>query len=509
MRRAAYRSLCIYRTYLFILCCLFVLFLYYYNSKNTSLNLLEAQNAVKHVAYSMHSDETDKQILLLTKQGYLNIDTKSLEFKAILKPSLFGNLPDLYNFEDVNPEIHLKGPQNFFRSPPTLIIAIPTVKRNVKNYFEQTIENLMSNLQDYEVYQVLFLIADFSNDKSYTNKIVSWLQSKYPQAVEHGLFEVITPPSYYYPVNLKSLAPTFNDSSSRMYWRTKQNLDYAYLMTFARIAHMNSNFYIQLEDDVLATSGYVTQIINFVSSKPNFFSCEFSQLGFIGKLFRVSNLHYLTNSILMFYKDKPVDWIVSDLFNSRFCSPEVNCAKSINGVYRFIQKPPLFQHVGKYSSLTNKVQLLREKSFQRGSKPKIENHLLNDYNVQITQIPNSTIPIDALISFFKYGQPLQIDKPPNNLELNFNFDEPIQMKHAEVRFALKYNSKRPQVDFPLVVEAIFLSNSTTTGVYQKLNSTSRYFYNYEGAQQTLLSNLRVTLCEKDYDYFVYTSLLIR
>jgi hypothetical protein len=73
--------------------------------------------------------------------------------------------------------------------------------------------------------------------------------------VEQGLFEVISAPNYYFPTNLNQTTPTFNDSAERMYWRTKQNLDFAYMMIYARLAHPNSNFYIQLEDDILATKG--------------------------------------------------------------------------------------------------------------------------------------------------------------------------------------------------------------------------------------------------------------
>lgn len=32
-------------------------------------------------------------------------------------------------------------------------------------------------------------------------------------------------------------------------------LDYAYLMTYARLAHANSRYYLQLEDDIVASPG--------------------------------------------------------------------------------------------------------------------------------------------------------------------------------------------------------------------------------------------------------------
>lgn len=38
----------------------------------------------------------------------------------------------------------------------------------------------------------------------------------------------------WYPSDLHSVPPTFNDSPERMYWRTKQNLDYIYLMSYCQ-----------------------------------------------------------------------------------------------------------------------------------------------------------------------------------------------------------------------------------------------------------------------------------
>jgi hypothetical protein len=139
----------------------------------------------------------------------------------------------------------------------------------------------------------------------------------------------------------------------------------------------------------------------------------------------------------MYFKDKPVDWILSDVFNSRFCSPEnKSCAKQINDIHRFIRKPALFQHVGRHSSLKNKVQPLREKVFQRGSKPKLEDHIVNDYkDVQIGTNPDLITNPEVLTKFFKYGLPLQLHNTPKGLEFQFNFDEPIQMKR---KFSKKF-----------------------------------------------------------------------
>jgi alpha-1,3-mannosylglycoprotein beta-1,4-N-acetylglucosaminyltransferase A/B len=50
---------------------------------------------------------------------------------------------------------------------------------------------------------------------------------------------------------------------------------------------------------------------------------KISSLGFIGKMFRSSDLPLIVQFILMFYKDKTVDWLLQHVFYVRYCSPEL------------------------------------------------------------------------------------------------------------------------------------------------------------------------------------------
>jgi alpha-1,3-mannosylglycoprotein beta-1,4-N-acetylglucosaminyltransferase A/B len=265
----------------------------------------------------------------------------------------------LFGVKNVNPKVLLTAPTNFRRTPPEIVIAIPTVKRIEKEYFKDMIQNLMKNIEHYEWRNVLFLVfvANFPSDEKSSIDIINWLNLTFPKAVNQGLFEVIEPPELYYPSDLDLIEPTFNDSRERMVWRTKQNLDYAYLMTYARLSRFSSRFYLQIEDDVLSAPGnkgliftylsnlgYVNEILKYANSNPKFLTIDYASLGFIGKLFHIYDLHLFINSILMFYRDKPVDWILDQYFYSRFCSPEKNgCVNRINGVHRFHRKPSLFQ----------------------------------------------------------------------------------------------------------------------------------------------------------------------
>jgi len=92
---------------------------------------------------------------------------------------------------------------------------------------------------------------------------------------------------------------------------------------------------------------------------------EFSSLGFIGKCFRDADLKGLANFVMLFYKEKPVDWLLENYLSTKVCSPEKSdkeCATSKHKIKR-TKKPSQFQHVGKHSSLNGKVQNLRDGSF--------------------------------------------------------------------------------------------------------------------------------------------------
>lgn len=82
---------------------------------------------------------------------------------------------------------------------------------------------------------------------------------------------------------MNSLRLTLNDPPERVKWRTKQNLDYAFLMMYAQSRGV---YYVQLEDDILTTNGYVTKMLKFALKKEaanvEWFILDFCQLGFIG-----------------------------------------------------------------------------------------------------------------------------------------------------------------------------------------------------------------------------------
>lgn len=94
---------------------------------------------------------------------------------------------------------------------------------------------------------VVFLADTHGVESDFVRQQASALSTEFNRDIHDGLLEVclayfrsltkctkqvIAPPSEYYPPDLAFVEPTFDDSPERMYWRTKQNLDYAYLWMY-------------------------------------------------------------------------------------------------------------------------------------------------------------------------------------------------------------------------------------------------------------------------------------
>ena len=136
-----------------------------------------------------------------------------------------------------------------------------------------------------------------------------------------GLLEIISPPASFYP-NLDDLRVTLNDPLERVKWRTKQNLDYAFLMMYAI---GRGTYYVQLEDDILTTSGYISKMVKYAltstNSKIDWFILDFCQLGFIGNLLFVAMLIDFIYSSNLLFSELFITSLLSS-FNSKYLCRE-------------------------------------------------------------------------------------------------------------------------------------------------------------------------------------------
>ena len=168
----------------------------------------------------------------------------------------------------------------------------------------------------------------------------------------------------YPPLDLCPPHCNYKDEAKRVKWRSKQNVDYAFLMYYAASL---APYYLQLEDDLNFASNWISKITGFLTSSfpPSYVSKEnapwrlidFSQLGFIGKMFQSDELTRLAQFLLLFYDQMPCDILLAQWVLSMTQGKKIEYWKSHSS---------LFQHVGIFRSLGG-FQTLQEKKFGKGT----------------------------------------------------------------------------------------------------------------------------------------------
>ena len=158
------------------------------------------------------------------------------------------------------------------------MFGIPTVKRPVESYLLNTLLNLIENMSPSEKSQSIIVVFIAETDEVFVKETARQIEEQFLEHIESGLIEIISPPASYYP-DMNEIKATLGDSVERTKWRTKQNLDFAYLMMYCQ---PKGTFYVQLEDDILTKPHFTTKMINFAlkqSHTKDWFILDFCQLG--------------------------------------------------------------------------------------------------------------------------------------------------------------------------------------------------------------------------------------
>ncbi|XP_048953273.1 alpha-1,3-mannosyl-glycoprotein 4-beta-N-acetylglucosaminyltransferase-like protein MGAT4D isoform X3 [Canis lupus baileyi] len=208
------------------------------------------------------------------------------------------------------------------RTGVSFALGISTVNRGNQSYLSQTLNSVVSRMSPSEEKDSVVIVSVADRNEDYLKYVVDMITKS---------------------------------------WRIKQVLDFCFLMLYAQPKAM---YYLQLEDDIIAKKMYFTKITDFVhnGTSNNWFYIEFSILGFIGKLFKSEDLTDFVRFFLMFYKDKPIDLLLGDIFQVKMCDPgetPEKCAER-NKHIRIRYKPSLFQHVGIQSSFPGREQYSKD-----------------------------------------------------------------------------------------------------------------------------------------------------
>ncbi|KAM9677764.1 alpha-1,3-mannosyl-glycoprotein 4-beta-N-acetylglucosaminyltransferase-like protein MGAT4D [Trichechus inunguis] len=265
-------------------------------------------------------------------------------------------LPHLRKAGKIYPEVIIgKG-----KTGVSFAVGISTVSRGEYSYLKQTLTSVVSRMTLAEERDSVVIVSVADSNEEYLNSVVKMIKKKFKRQVMSGSLEVVSIPTFFYP-NMLNGKQTTEESPNSMSQQVKQVLDFCFLMLYAK---PKAVYYLQLEDDIIAKYMYFTKIMNFVHniSTNNWFFIEFSILGFIGKLFRSEDLPDFVRFFLMFYKVKPIDLLLDDIFQLKMCKPQEifkECLKRSKQV-RIQYKPSLFQHVGIHSSFPGREQYYKD-----------------------------------------------------------------------------------------------------------------------------------------------------
>ncbi|KAM9173606.1 alpha-1,3-mannosyl-glycoprotein 4-beta-N-acetylglucosaminyltransferase A isoform 2-T3 [Pangshura tecta] len=341
--------------------------------------------------------------------------------KSLQVPNIYYHLPHLLKNEgSLQPSVQI----GLGRTGVSIVMGIPTVKRKVKSYLTETLHSLIDKLSPEEKLDCVMVVFIGETDLDYVHSVVASLEKEFSTEISSGLVEIISPPATYYP-DLTNLRETFGDSKERVRWRTKQNLDYCFLMMYAQ---KKGIYYIQLEDDIVVKQNYFSTIKNFALqlSSEDWMILEFSQLGFIGKMFQSPDITLIVEFIFMFYKEKPIDWLLDHILWVKVCNPEKDakhCDRQKSNL-RIRFRPSLFQHVGLHSSLAGKIQKLTDKDFLKPLLHKIHVNPPAEVSTSLKVYQGHTLektymgedffwavtPIAGDYILFKFDKPVNVER---------------------------------------------------------------------------------------------------
>lgn len=222
-------------------------------SINNSINITNVNSS--HNSTSNSSSVLDalsaeaKQILYNSTQNarIMNI------LPQIRLPTVYNYLPHL--LDDAN-SLRPALLKSRGRNDVNIVLGVPTVRRDKQSYLMGTLNNLIENMNDEEQNETLIVVFIGETDIETVHVIARDIESSFETYVENGLIDIIAPAPSYYP-DLNKLRVTLNDPLERIKWRSKQNLDFAYLMTYGQTKGIfleNSRYYNKLTQMAIINS---------------------------------------------------------------------------------------------------------------------------------------------------------------------------------------------------------------------------------------------------------------
>jgi hypothetical protein len=235
-----------------------------------------------------------------------------------------------------------------------LTIGICTISTRRENYLPQTLSSLLSHTdrEEQQQLQIVLFDCDMTAEES---SYISATKAQFRAYIEEGLIEIVRTSPADYP-DLTDLPLSFGDSADRVYWRTKQCLDYSLIFQYCA---GKADYYLHLEDDVICAPNFYQKMCHDIERFPDsdWAAMQFCDLGFIGMLFKEADLNKISLFLRAFCDEMPVDWLIGYFLALRRRKGQ-----------EFIRaERGLFQHIGYQSSLKGNLSDVQSHLFDRFS----------------------------------------------------------------------------------------------------------------------------------------------
>ncbi|KAJ8416299.1 hypothetical protein AAFF_G00383210 [Aldrovandia affinis] len=290
-------------------------------------------------------------------------------------------------------------------------IGISSVKRKKENYLLGTLRSHFTQSNPLEVEDMILVVYLADWDPEVRKQMVQEVSDQFGEHLAAGHLVLITSPQTAYPT-LEGLKHNYGDSEDRVRYRSKQNVDYAFLSNFCSGL---ARYHLVLEDDVHCSRNFLQTIRRKVDVYPKLWTTmAFSKLGYIGKLYHSADLPTLARFLLMFYDEMPCDWLLDHFFHSK---AQVELVQ---------MKPSLFQHVGSYSSFKGGHNQLKDNEFQEVVEPSADNPLAMLFTDMKAYQQNTLDTVYKGMGFF-WGMGVL-----NGSHVSVHFKEPVALKGVQI-----------------------------------------------------------------------------
>jgi len=169
----------------------------------------------------------------------------------------------------------------------------------------ETIKKLFASSRDSTSMVAVVHLAEW--DEVWVRSMSDTLRNLQAGPIAAGRFHAIHAPRSLYP-NV-DVCPPFcphAETPQQAHWRSKRNIDYTLLLAYAAPL---GRYYLQLEDDISFTQGWLGVVTSYANSQPDLSKesnapwrvIDFTGAGCLGKMMQSNELIRLAQFMLLFY----------------------------------------------------------------------------------------------------------------------------------------------------------------------------------------------------------------